>query len=189
MPHPLFTKKSLIALAVFCAALIVILYLMGRTFLLEGCGLGLWTSSPNSHCTSQMFADPYSSSHFLHGIIFFFFLWFAFRKMPLEWKFVWAAIIEIAWEILENSSFIINRYRTATSSNDYFGDSIYNSCADLLFCMLGFYIAAKVPWKVSLAILVAIELIMLATIKDNLALNVLMLVYPVEAIKNWQMGL
>ena len=147
----------------------------------------MWTWSAWSSETSQNFGDPYSFSHILHGIIFFWILTAIARRAPLEWKFIGAMLIEIGWEILENSPLIINRYRATTASLDYYGDSILNSLGDIAFCMLGFWLAWRMPWKWTLATLVGIELIMLVTIRDNLTLNILMLLTPVSAIRDWQM--
>lgn len=174
-----------ISVVIITIAFLIVLYLMGRIPYCE-CGLKFWTVSAWSTETSQNFGDPYSFSHILHGIIFFGFLYLLRKKISLRIRFLIASLIEIAWEIFENTPFIINRYRTATASLDYFGDSIWNSFGDLLFCMLGFWIAMKLPWKWTVAIVVLIELIMLWLIKDNLTLNILMLIYPIDAIKAWQ---
>lgn len=165
---------------------LVTLYVMGRTPLCS-CGFGIWTSSPASNETSQLIADPYTFSHILHGIIFFAILFVVFRKLSFEWKLLITVLIEVGWEILENSSFIIDRYRAQTASLDYYGDSILNSFSDVAFCALGFWVASKLPWKWTLVFVIAVELIMLALIRDNLTLNIIMLVYPIEAIKQWQL--
>lgn len=163
----------------------IILSLMGRIAWCE-CGLGLWTSDAWGSDTSQHFADPYSTSHVLHGIIFYLILRYAVPKLSQGWRLIIAIIVEIGWEILENSPIIINRYREATAALGYTGDSILNSVGDVLCVLLGFYIAYKLPWKWTLVITIIIELIMLYLFRDNLTLNVVMLVYPIEAIKEWQ---
>jgi hypothetical protein len=160
---------------------------MGRIPLCE-CGFGVWTNSAWSTSTSQHFGDPYSFSHLLHGIIFYWVLTLVARKLPLRFRLLIATLVEIGWEVFENSPFIINRYRTATASLDYFGDSILNATGDVLFCVLGFYLAAKLNWKLTLAAVVFIELTMLYFIKDNLTLNIIMLIYPIDAIRNWQVA-
>ncbi len=164
----------------------LVLHLLGRIPYCE-CGIGLWTNNAWGTDTSQHFGDPYSFSHVLHGILFYLGLWIVARKLPVRYRFLIAVLLEIAWEILENTPLIINRYRAATASLDYFGDSILNATGDILFAMLGFWIAWKLPWKVTVIVTIIIELLMLYFIKDNLTLNILMLLYPVAAIRNWQM--
>ena len=174
-------------LAALVALFVFTLYGMGRIPYCE-CGPGLWTSSAWSTSTSQHFADPYSISHILHGIIFFAALRLIFRRMPMPYVFLIAMGVEIGWEIFENTPLIINRYRAATASLDYFGDSILNSLGDLAFAGLGFWIAARWPWWITLLLVIAAELLMLWWIRDNLTLNILMLIYPLDVIKNWQMA-
>jgi hypothetical protein len=160
-------------------------------------GQPLWCAcgSPNpssfevwSSHNSQHFVDPYSLSHMLHGVLFFFPLAWLLKGDRAKWRFPAAVGLEAAWEILENTPFIIGRYRENTASLDYLGDSIGNSLADLAFCGLGFVLAASIPWWGSVLVFLAFELIMLAWIRDSLTLNVIMLVSPIEAIKEWQQG-
>lgn len=155
------------------------------------CGCGghaLWVSDANSPHTSQHALDPYSFSHLLHGLIFYAALRLILPRLNVGWRFFLAVLIETGWELLENSPIVIERYRKATASLGYTGDSVVNSIFDILSCAAGFVLARWVGWKASLAILVAVELVMLAVIRDNLTLNVIMLVHPVQAIKTWQMG-
>lgn len=145
--------------------------------------MAIWiTDVATSHCSQHVF-DPYSFSHMQHGLVFFFVLYLL--KRP---KLELALLIESLWEILENTPFVIERYRTTTSSLNYYGDTISNSMGDLFACGIGFFIATKVSWRVSLLLYVGIEVIMLATIRDSLALNVLMLIYPLQSIKEWQIS-
>ena len=173
--------------AVILAVTLFILKAMGRIVVGAG-GFALWTPDTVGTRTSQLFADPYTSSHLLHGILFFGFLWFVARRLPLGIRALLALLIEAGWEILENSPIIINRYRSATAAYDYTGDSIFNSTGDILFCMLGFWLAWKLPVRWSLALIVLVEVGMLLWVRDNLTLNILMLIYPLNAIKAWQMG-
>ncbi len=152
------------------------------------CGFGLWTNSGWSASTSQHLGDPYSFSHVLHGIIFYGVLRLVAPRLSVRQRLLLAVLIEIAWELFENTPFVIERYRTATASLDYYGDSVLNSVGDVLSTIIGFWLAAKLSWKWTLAIAILIELIMLYFLRDNLTLNVLMLVYPVEAVKRWQTG-
>jgi hypothetical protein len=142
----------------------------------------------NSPHTSQHLLDPYSLSHALHGILFFGFFWLFRNWMSLRWRLVAATAVEVAWELMENSPFIINRYRATTMSLGYEGDSIINSLGDVLSFVVGFYIARIAGLWWSIAAFVVIELAMLWLIRDNLALNVLMLLWPIDAIRRWQSG-
>lgn len=163
---------------------IATLFAMGRIPLCE-CGLGMWSGAWDSS-TSQQMADPYSFSHILHGIIVFWALWILRKKISLGTRFLIALLLEMGWEILENTPLIINRYRANTASLDYFGDSVLNSFFDVVFAMFGFWLASKFSWKWSLAFFVMIELVLLYLIRDNLTLNVLMLLYPIPSIRAWQ---
>jgi len=181
------TRLIVLLTAVLLAAFVFTLHAMGRIPVCS-CGPGLWTWSAWSSETSQHVGDPYSFSHVLHGIIFFWILWLLARRLSTAWKFFIAVVAEVGWEILENSPIIINRYRAATASLDYTGDSILNALGDVAFCMVGFWLAWKLPWKWTAVLVLLIELIMLALIRDNLTLNVLMLLSPIPAIKSWQMA-
>jgi hypothetical protein len=150
-------------------------------------GLAFWSPAWN-RCTSQNFLDPYSFSHVLHGVIFFWLLWPLADRVSLPWRFVAALTLEIGWEVLENSPWIIERYRQDTAAFDYTGDSIINSLGDVASAAVGFAVASWFSWKVSVALFVALELWMLWLAHDNLTLNVLMLVHPIEAIRDWQLS-
>jgi hypothetical protein len=182
----LFTRRTAaVALALFIA-FGVLLRLEGR---IGWCkyGFGLWTGA-HTHCTSQNLFDPYSLSHVLHGVIFFWLLIPLAPRITLAWRLIMALVVEVGWELFENSAFVIERYRQNTASLDYTGDSIVNSSSDLACALLGFAFAAKFGWKVSAALFIAFELIQLGLAKDNLTLNVIMLLWPIEAIKQWQMA-
>ncbi|HMN40260.1 MAG TPA: DUF2585 family protein [Phycisphaerales bacterium] len=154
------------------------------------CGQGyLWESDIWSEHCSQHLADPYAFSHLAHGLVFYAMLaWIPgpWQRMSFAWKFCVANLVECAWEVLENSEFIIQRYRAETISIGYVGDSIINSMGDVLAAALGVLVARLIGWKWTLLLFVAVEVAMAATIKDNLTLNVIMLVWPIEAIKKWQ---
>lgn len=148
-----------------------------------------FSTNVNSAHNSQHLFDPYSLSHLLHGVIFFWVLRIIAPRLKVGWMVLIALSIEAGWEILENSPMVINRYRAATSSLGYSGDSIVNSVGDLISCAIGLVVGWKLGWKWSIVLFVAIELLMLWWIKDNLTLNVIMLIYPIQAIKDWQMGI
>ncbi len=150
-------------------------------------GFALW-SPAWSHCTSQNVFDPYTLSHILHGVIFYWLLVPLGPRVPLRWRLVAAMAIEIGWELLENSPWVIERYRQTTASLDYTGDSVLNSLSDTVAAVCGFALASRIGWKTSLAVFVAFELVALYLARDNLTLNVLMLFWPIEAVKQWQIA-
>lgn len=164
------------------------LFALGRIPYCE-CGIGLLTLEAAGPTTSQHLFDPYTLSHILHGVIFYPLLFYIARRLPLRTRFVIAVLIEMAWEILENSPFIIDRYRTATAARGYEGDSILNSLGDVLSMLLGYELARQLPVWASVAFFLLIEFAMLALFRDNLTLNVIMLLYPIEAIKEWQLSM
>ena len=163
-----------------------ILLAMGRPPICT-CGyVTLWVSSPASAETSQMLADWYSMSHLIHGFLFFGLLWLVARRLSLPTRLAIAICIESAWEFAENSPWIIERYRSATASVGYSGDSVLNSVSDISMMAIGFLLARRLPLWASLATVIALELIPLAAIRDNLTLNIIMLVHPIDAIRTWQ---
>lgn len=135
---------------------------------------------------SQHLLDPYSFSHLLHGVVFFGAFWLFRRKLSGGWRLVAALAVELGWEMLENSPIIINRYRAATVSLGYEGDSIVNSFGDALSFAAGYFIAASLGLWRSVILFLAVDVVMLWLIRDNLALNVLMLLWPIDAIRRWQ---
>ncbi len=149
---------------------------------------GFWEGNIWSNEQSQRFADPYSFSHVVHGIAFYGLLWLVARRVPFRYRLLMAVVLEAIWEILENSPFIINRYRAVTISLGYVGDSVLNSLSDVLMMIMGFAVARFVRWRTSVALVVLIELSMLVLVRDNLTLNIIMLLYPIQAIKDWQLA-
>jgi len=172
---------------------IIILTLVGAIEFLNGSSLlgpdgkfGWWDGNVWGNENSQRVADAYSFSHIIHGILFYAFLWLVVKKMPLKYRFLFAVIIEAGWELLENSPLIINRYREATIALGYIGDSILNSICDILMMAIGFLMARFSKIWLSIALIIIFELGCLFWVRDNLTLNVLMLVHPVESVKDWQ---
>lgn len=175
------------ALAIVAAAGIALL-LMGRSPICECDEIKLWTGAVHSADNSQHLADWYTPSHIIHGFIFCGLGWWLLRERPVGTRFCIAVAIEAAWEVLENSPLIIDRYREVTAAFGYSGDAIINSMADIGWMALGFWIARRLGLWPTVAIAVAFELLTLWVIRDNLTLNVLMLVSPIDAVRVWQGG-
>jgi hypothetical protein len=151
------------------------------------CGtIRLWHGEVASAENSQHIADWYTPSHIVHGLVFYATLALAAPRMALGRRGFIALLIEVLWEVVENTDRFIERYREATIALDYYGDSVVNSVADILAMLLGFWLAARLPVWASVALALGLEALALALIRDNLALNVLMLLYPLPAIRDWQ---
>ncbi len=158
----------------------------GRSLLGPDGRFGFWDGDIWSSENSQRVADAYSLSHFIHGILFFACLRLLLPKVPAPYRFIMAVTLEGGWELLENSPFIINRYREATIALGYVGDSVLNSVCDIVFAGLGFLFALTVRPRTSLILVILLEVGCLFWVRDNLTLNIVMLVHPVQAIKTWQ---
>jgi hypothetical protein len=178
-------RHWLIALAIIGVAAAVLLF-MGRPPICTCGEIKLWVATVQGPDNSQHLADWYTPSHIIHGFLFYFLGWLFLRRNPFGDRFLMAVAIEAVWELLENSQLIIDRYREATFALGYNGDSVINSVADMGWMTLGFLLARRLPVGVTVAIALVFELLTLWTIRDNLTLNVLMLVAPVESLREWQ---
>jgi len=174
----------------------IVAMLVLTTLLLRGegrlwiCGCGrfsIWAGKICSANNSQQFLDPYSFTHVLHGILYFWMLIWIVPRLTQSWRLWLSVTVAAAWEVFENSNFIINRYREDTAALGYTGDTIVNSFGDILCAVLGFMIAQRLGFKRSLIFFLGMELILLFWIKDSLLLEIVMLIHPLNAIKVWQM--
>lgn len=178
--------KPLPLLLLVLAAAVAILWAMGRPPICSCGTIELWGEVGPKQ--SQMLADWYSPSHIIHGFLIYMLLRWAWRKAPLERRFLLALLIEAAWEIAENTPMMIDRYREATIALGYSGDSILNSASDIAMMAVGFLAARRLPVWASILIVLVLELVPLVAIRDNLTLNIVMLLAPSDAILNWQAG-
>jgi hypothetical protein len=170
------------------AATVLLLRSEGRIWWCACGRLNFWDGDIWSAHNSQHVFDPYSFTHVLHGLLLFWLLAWVFKRMALKWQVTLAILLEAVWEVLENSPFIIQRYREATIGQGYTGDSIVNSLSDILCCAAGVLLARKLGFRLALALFVIVELALAWMVRDNLTLNILMLICPIEAVKQWQMG-
>ncbi|KND48219.1 MAG: hypothetical protein AB201_01315 [Parcubacteria bacterium C7867-006] len=161
-------------------------FFSGRSVLGPDGMFGWWEGSVWSAENSQRVADAYTFSHIIHGMLFYAFLWLVVRKVPVKYRFIFALAIEAGWELLENSPIVIDRYRAVTISLGYVGDSVLNSLSDIMFAGIGFMIAKYSKFWVSVFLIIAMELGCLFWVRDNLTLNVLMLLYPIKTVQVWQ---
>jgi Protein of unknown function (DUF2585) len=177
---------QIVAACVIVVLMSVLLRAQGRLFICACGQVQIWTSDTCSSDNSQHLFDPYSFTHVLHGVMFFWLIALLFRRMAPGRQLLLALLLEAVWEVFENSSFVIDRYRTATAALGYQGDTVVNSIGDLLCALLGYLIARQLGIRRSIILFLLVELILILWIHDSLLLQILMLVRPVEAIKLWQ---
>ena len=178
--------RPLVILAGLLIVVIAILVAMGRPPICTCGTIDLWGQVGPQQ--SQMLADWYSPSHIVHGFLFYAALWLVARRWPVEQRFLGALVVEAAWEVIENTPMIIDRYREATTAIGYTGDSVINSLSDIAMMALGFLAARRLPLWISVVLVIGLELFTLAVIRDNLTLNVWMLLWPTDFIRQWQAG-
>ncbi len=189
---PLFTElkqrpAAFVAMAALLVFSIAFLRYEGRVWWCLVGDLSPWSSDIWTAHNSQHLLDPYSFTHVLHGVLEFWLLTLVFRRVPLGYRMLMSFCIACTWEIAENSTYIIERYRAETISLSYFGDSVINSIADIFCCAGGFLLARQLRFWRSFAVFVATEVVLLFWIHDSLVVNIIMLIWPIDAVKHWQM--
>jgi hypothetical protein len=189
MRRALTTPATLLGVAAVVLVTAAVLVGMGRVPICTCGTVKLWHGVVFSSENSQHLSDWYSFTHVVHGFAFYGLLWLAGRRWPVGIRLIAATAIEGAWEILENTTMVIERYREVTISLDYYGDSVINSVSDIFTMILGFVVAARLPVWASVAAVIGLEIFLLIAIRDNLALNLLMLLAPIDAVRDWQSAL
>ena len=175
-----------LTIAVVLIGTALLLHCQGRLWLCSCDYLLLWSNDPWSSDNSQHLLDPYSFTHVLHGFLLCGLLALIAPRLSVVWQLWLAVSIEAVWELLENSAFVIRRYREETAALGYHGDTIVNSLGDIFVCGIGFVLARHLGFRRTFALFVLTEVTLAFWIRDNLSLNVLMLIYPIEVVKEWQ---
>lgn len=176
-----------LAIAAVLISTVLLLRAEGRLWICSCGEFSIWAGQVCSANNSQQFLDPYSFTHVLHGFLYAWLLALLVPRLTAAWQFWCAVALGAAWEVLENSDFIINRYRTETAALGYHGDTIVNSLGDVLCCMVGFMIARRLGFRRSVLVFLGLELVLLIWIRDSLLLEILMLIHPIGIFKAWQM--
>ena len=163
------------------------LWAEGRLFLCSCSEFKFWAGDTCSSQNSQQLFDPYSFTHILHGFLLFWLVALVFKRLSPPWQLTTAAILEAVWELIENTNFVIDRYRAQTAALGYTGDTVVNSVGDLCCAIVGFLVARRLGWFRALIVFLLLEVVLFFWIRDSLLLQILMLNYPVKALKAWQM--
>lgn len=182
------TRRHWLFIALVVLATIMVEWWMGRLAFGPDGRFGWFEGDIWSAAQSQRVADPYSVTHLVHGFLFYGLLFLVARRQPVTIRLLLAITLEALWEILENSPIVIDRYRAVTIAQGYVGDSILNSVSDILMAAIGFLMAWRLRLVVSLALVVVAEILMVYFYRDNLTLNIVMLLWPIDAIREWQMA-
>jgi hypothetical protein len=177
-----------LAIALVLVFTVLLLRFQGRLWICACGRVDLWAGNTNSADNSQHLADPYAFTHVLHGLLFYGALAWALPRLALAWRLMVAVGLEALWEIVENSAFVIQRYRETTLALGYEGDTVVNAVADLGWMVVGFWLARRLGWRRSALLFAVTEIVLIVWIRDSLILNIIMLLVPVEALKNWQLG-
>ena len=188
--EPTLTAKNLLPAIVIAAILVstaLLLHYEGRLWMCACGRILVWAGNVCSSDNSQHLFDPYSFTHIMHGFAFCALLALLVPKLPLSWKLCLAILLEASWELLENSQYVIGRFREATAALGYQGDTVVNSLGDIAACVVGFLLARKLGLWRSLIIFIATEVVLTIWIKDSLLLEIVMLIHPIDALKTWQM--
>lgn len=179
---------TVLAIVASIVAAAILLRAEGRLWICACGSVQIWSGQICSANNSQHFLDPYSFTHVLHGFLFFWLIaWLLGRRLTGSWQLVLAIAVESFWEVFENTNFIIDRYRSQTAALGYNGDTVINSFGDILCCLIGFIIARRLGWRRSFIAFGLLELLLIVWIKDSLLLEILILIIPIDAIRDWQM--
>ncbi len=184
-------RKLIIPLLATALVLLLTAVQLRRQGRLWWCSCGhvlFWSSDAWGSETSQHLFDPYTFTHVLHGMIFYGLLTPIAKRFAFRWRFWLAITIEAIWEVIENTNTVIQRYRETTAALGYQGDSVINSLGDIIACAVGVWLARWLGLRRSVVAFVLIEAVLLITIRDSLLFNIIMLIYPIEALKAWQTG-
>jgi hypothetical protein len=180
--------RCVIAVGAIIALQALILWAMDHPLICTCGRIDFWHGNHAGPETSQHLTDWYTPSHVIHGLLFYLLLWLVAPRLSVGTRLVMAVGLEAAWEVIENTPWLMARYREGALAAGYFGDSIVNSVADTFAMMLGFVLARLLPPWSTVVLAVALELVALVSIRDNLTLNIIQLLHPTEAISRWQTG-